>query len=102
MFALVVRFTVKPDCEDEFDDLVAATVTEIERCETGTLVYISHRVEDSPRVRIFYELYRDRAAFDAHEQQPHIRQFLAQRERLLDSVQVDFVSPAATARALMP
>jgi len=30
-----------------------------------------------PLQRIFYELYRDRAAFDEHESEPHTRRFLA-------------------------
>ena len=35
--------------------------------EPGTLVYASHLVEGQPLQRIFYELYRDKAAFEAHE-----------------------------------
>jgi len=38
---------------------------------------------------LFYELYRDQAAFDAHEQQPHVRRFLAEREQHLEGVAVD-------------
>jgi hypothetical protein len=30
--------------------------------------------------RIIYEIYRDRAAFDDHERQPHIQQFVADRK----------------------
>ena len=41
----------------------------------------------------FYELYEDEAAFQAHEAQPHVRDFLAQRERLLEDVAVDWVTP---------
>jgi quinol monooxygenase YgiN len=43
------------------------------------------------------ELYRDRAAFDAHEAQPHTRHFLSERERLVDRVEVDWLSPMARA-----
>ncbi len=46
----------------------------------------------APQQRIFYELYRDRAAFDAHEDQPHVKHFLAAREALLDSTEVDFMT----------
>jgi quinol monooxygenase YgiN len=44
-----------------------------------------------PRQRIFYELYRDRAAFDVHEQAPHTRRFLAERGELLDATDVEFL-----------
>lgn len=93
MFGLSVRFT----CKDEtaaagFDKLVAETVPLIRAHEAGTVVYAVHTVEGKPLERIFYELYRDRAAFDAHEEQPHTRRFLAAREQFLASVDVDFLS----------
>jgi quinol monooxygenase YgiN len=93
-FALMVRFTVRPGAETQFDALVAATAAGIRQSEPGTLVYACHRVEGEPRQRIFYELYRDRAAFDSHEQSPHTRRFLADREALLESKAVDFLSLA--------
>jgi quinol monooxygenase YgiN len=88
-FALVVRFTVRPGAEADFDDLIARTTAAIRAREPGTLVYACHRVEGQPRQRMFYELYRDRAAFEAHEQQDHVQHFLAAREDLLESTVVD-------------
>ncbi len=90
MFGLMVRFT----CKDEpsataFDRLVSETIDRIRAQEPGTLVYVSHRVDGQPLQRIFYELYRDRAAFDAHEQTPHTKRFLAARAELLAAVEVD-------------
>jgi quinol monooxygenase YgiN len=91
-FALVVRFTVRPGSETAFDELVSTTAAGILANEPGTLVYACHRVEGSQRERIFYELYASKAAFDAHELQPHTRHFLAAREALLESTVVDFLS----------
>lgn len=93
-FALVVRFTVRPGAEADFDDLIAQTTAQIRAHEPGTLVYACHRVDGQPRQRIFYELYRDRAAFDAHEHQEHVRHFLAAREKLLESTVVDWLTLA--------
>jgi quinol monooxygenase YgiN len=93
-FALVVRFTLLPGSEEAFDALTAATTAAIRASEPGTLVYACHRVEQAPQQRIFYELYADRAAFDAHEGQPHVRHFLQDREALLEGVEVDFLSLA--------
>ena len=39
--------------------------------EPGTLVYQPYTVEGEPLARIFYEVYRDRAAHADHELQPH-------------------------------
>jgi quinol monooxygenase YgiN len=90
-FALVVRFTVRPGCEVDFDQLVTETAAGIRAHEPGTLIYACHTVDDAPRQRIFYELYASRAAFEAHEQAAHTRRFLTQRDALLESTQVDFL-----------
>ena len=91
-FALVVRFTVRPGCEADFDALVAETAKGIRAHEPGTLVYACHTVDGAERERIFYELYSDRAAFEAHEAQDHTRRFLTEREALLESKVVDFMA----------
>lgn len=92
MFGLMVRFTCKdPESAQAFDRLTETTINEIRDGEPGTLVYAAHRVDGHPLQRIFYELYHDRAAFDAHEEQPHTRHFLAAREELLTSVEVDWL-----------
>ncbi len=92
MFGLLVRFTCKDQASAEaFDQLVSQTIEKIREAEPGTLVYAAHRVEGQPLQRIFYELYRDRAAFDAHEEQEHTRRFLGARDDLLASVEVDFL-----------
>lgn len=90
-FGLVVRFTLEPGHEESFDALVTETVDGIRSHEPGTLVYASHQLDDQPAVRIFYELYRDRAAFEEHERQPHTRRFLAEREQHVAAVAVDFM-----------
>jgi quinol monooxygenase YgiN len=93
MFGLCVRFTCK-DAESAkgFDALVEETVPEIRANEPGTLVYAVNKVDGKPLERIFYELYRDRAAFDAHEEQPHTKRFLGARGAFLDTYSVDFLS----------
>lgn len=91
-YALVVRFTLRDTpAARRFDDLVAQTISGI-RGEAGTLVYTVHTPVDEPLVRLFYELYADREAFQAHEEQPHTRHFLDAREELLSDVAVSFLN----------
>ncbi|MBP2402657.1 putative quinol monooxygenase [Streptomyces syringium] len=91
-FGLVVRFTLRDaDAAEAFDELVSRTLEGIRRHEPGTVVYMNHRVPGEPEVRIFYELYEDRAAFDAHEQQPHIKHFLEAREEFVSRTEVTFL-----------
>ena len=90
MFGLCVRFTCKDEASAQaYDQLVAETIEAIKTGEPGTLVYASHLVEGQPLQRIFYELYRDRAAFEAHEAAPHTRRYLDQRGQYLASTEVD-------------
>ena len=92
-YGLVVRFVLRPDKVEAFDALVRVTVDEIATKEPGTLIYASHAVTDQPLVRIFYELYADEGAFQAHERQPHVINFLAARTDLLETFSVDFLTP---------
>ena len=90
MFGLMVRFT----CKDEeaaaaFDELVARTGEQIKAHEPGTLIYTVHRVDGRPLERIFYELYRDKDAFEVHESQEYVTAFLSAREQYLSSTEVD-------------
>ncbi|MFI6951915.1 putative quinol monooxygenase [Nocardia sp. NPDC050408] len=95
MFALVVKFDLfDVDKAAAFDELVAETVGRITENEPGTLVYATHTVDGEPLSRIFYEVYRDRAAFEEHERQPHTRRFLDQRGEYVESFLVEFLAPA--------
>ncbi len=77
---------------EAYDKLVAETIEAIKAGEPGTLVYASHTVEGQPLQRIFYELYRDRAAFEAHEASPHTRRYLEARGQYLASTEVDWLT----------
>lgn len=91
-FGLVVRFALRDeDAAAAFDALCARTLEGIKAHEPGTLAYVVHVPEGEPLVRVFYELYADRAAFEMHEDQPHTKHFLAERERHLAGVEVTFL-----------
>jgi quinol monooxygenase YgiN len=96
VFALVVRF----DCRDEaaatrFDELTAEAVQDITDLEPGTLLYATHAVEGEPLARVFYEVYRDRDAFQAHESAEHVQRFHARKDPLLVGRRVELLAPGA-------
>jgi quinol monooxygenase YgiN len=91
-FALVVRFTVRPGAEESFDRLTEETASGIREREYDTLIYACHTVQGNPRQRIFYELYRNRAAFERHEAHEYVRRFQAARTAMLESTEVDFLT----------
>lgn len=95
-FGLVVRFSLRDqEAAKAFDELCAITLEGIKAAEPGTLTYVVHVPEGEPLVRVFYELYTDRQAFDAHEAQPHTKHFLAQRKQYLAGVEVTFLDAIA-------
>ncbi|WP_206784230.1 putative quinol monooxygenase [Amycolatopsis sp. MtRt-6] len=97
MYALVVRFDLKDDASAvDFDRLVEETGKGIAKDEPGTLVYVTHRVDGAPLARVFYEVYRDRAAFEEHERQPHTLRFLAERDQFIAATRVEFITPATS------
>jgi quinol monooxygenase YgiN len=94
VFALVVRFDLlDPSAAERFDALVADLLPQIAAHEPGTLSYLVHTVVDAPLSRLFYECYRDRAALDEHEAQPHTRFFLTEKDALLSGSRVEFLTP---------
>ncbi len=96
MFALVVRFDVRDlAAAERFDELTAEVVGQIAEREPGTLTYATHAVDGEPLARVFYEVYRDREAFQAHESAEHVRQFHALKDPLLAGTRVELLQPRA-------
>lgn len=79
LFGQIAIYTVLEDRVDEFDQLTARVVEQVRSREPDTLVFIAHAVPSAPMQRILYEVYRDRAAYQRHGQQPYVLQFEADR-----------------------
>jgi quinol monooxygenase YgiN len=66
-------------------DALAALLVEqadaVRKAEPGCMVYRPHRSTGDPDVFMFYEVYRDDAAFEAHRNAPHLAAFRQRRER---------------------
>jgi quinol monooxygenase YgiN len=65
-------------------DALAALLIEqaaVRKAEPGCLVYRPHRSSKDPDLFIFYEQYRDDAAFDLHRKAPHLATYRERREK---------------------
>jgi len=66
-------------------DVLAALLKEqaavVRKAEPGCLVYRPHRSTKDPDVFIFYEQYKDDAAFDAHRKASHLAAYRERREK---------------------
>ncbi|MFK0106962.1 putative quinol monooxygenase [Streptomyces sp. NPDC091217] len=93
--ALCVRFTLRDGAGEAFDELVRQAAAAVLEHEPGTLVYACTEVEGAPDQRVFFELYADRAAFDEHGRQPHVRHFLSESKNYAESTEIDRLRPYA-------
>lgn len=84
MVALVARLDLRDDAAAAESDLLTeeAVAMIIER-EPGTVVYATRWVDGESLARVFYEVYRDAAAFAAHEQADHVRSFDRRKDPLV-------------------
>jgi quinol monooxygenase YgiN len=78
-YGRILIFTLLEDRVTDFDGLAEEAAEYVRTGEPDTLVYVIHLVPNAPLQRIFYEIYRDRAAFDSHESQPYMQRFVAER-----------------------
>ena len=78
-YGRILIFTLLDDRVTDFDRLAEEAAEYVRTGEPDTVVYVIHLVPNAPLQRIFYEIYRDRAAFDSQESQPYMQRFVAER-----------------------
>jgi quinol monooxygenase YgiN len=80
-FTVVATIRAAKGNGDALAALLAEQAAVVRREEPGCLVYRPHRSHTDPELFVFYEVYRDQAAFDAHRKAPHLAAFRERRER---------------------
>ncbi len=73
MFSLMVQVQVDPERREEFLAAITANAEASVRDEPGCLRFDVSEVESDDNRFIFYELYADAEAFEAHRAAPHFR-----------------------------
>jgi quinol monooxygenase YgiN len=76
---LIAIYTLLEDKVADFDRAADEVAEQVRASEPDTLVYVIHTVPKAPMQRIFYEVYRDRAAYERHEKQPYVQRFVTAR-----------------------
>ena len=73
-YCLVVKWTIK---EGELDAVLEALrpLTATSREEPGCLLYQAHRDPENDNVIFLYEQYEDEAAYQAHAESEHFKQW---------------------------
>lgn len=75
---------VKPGMEDRLDALMQGLMDTIREREPGCVRFDYVRSSDDPHTRLVYEQYRDRLAFDYHNQTPYLHEFIPELLTCLD------------------
>jgi quinol monooxygenase YgiN len=66
---------------DALAALLREQVEVVRRAEPGCLIYRPHRSSKDPDLFIFYEQYRDDAAFEAHRKAPYLAAYRERRQK---------------------
>jgi len=84
MFVLVVNIRIKPENVERFMKLALDNAREA-RKEPGCRQFdVLADPQDKAKVML-YEIYNDESAFEAHQQTPHFKKYLAEAVPLLAS-----------------
>ena len=83
MFSQTVQLEVRPELREDFLADIAANAEASVRDEPGCLRFDVSAVEGYPNRFMFYELYTDSAAFEAHRTAPHFAVWRAAADRVL-------------------
>jgi quinol monooxygenase YgiN len=86
---VVAQWEAKEGQADRIADILSRFLPEAQR-EPGAKMFLISRAKENPAQFLFYELFRDEAAFKAHQESAHFKVYiagealplLARRERL--------------------
>ena len=75
-FAIIVKFTLKPGMADAFRPLILENAAASVRDEPTCREFQVLNDEQDPEIIFLYEVYENTAAFEAHRETPHFKNFL--------------------------
>ena len=73
---VVAHWEAKEGQADRVADILSRFLPEAQR-EPGAQLFLISRAKDNPSQFLFYELFRDEAAFKAHQESAHFKTYIA-------------------------
>ena len=73
---VVAQWEAKEGEADRIADILARFLPEAQR-EEGAQLFLISRAKENPAQFLFYELFRDEAAFKAHQESEHFKTYIA-------------------------
>jgi (4S)-4-hydroxy-5-phosphonooxypentane-2,3-dione isomerase len=85
MLVVLVHVTVRPDLLADFERAILANADGARTREPGCIRFEVNQSEDDPTRWMFYEVYTDAAAFEAHRASAHFGAYQQVADRALVS-----------------
>jgi (4S)-4-hydroxy-5-phosphonooxypentane-2,3-dione isomerase len=85
MLVVLVQVTVRPEMLAEFERAIVANAEAARTKEPGCVRFEVSQKEGEPTAWLFYEMYKDSAAFEAHRASPHFAAYQQVADRALTS-----------------
>jgi quinol monooxygenase YgiN len=92
---LAVSLKIKPDCVDKFMAECLKNGKAARETEPGCQQFDIVVDPNDPTKAMLYEVYADEAAFEAHQQTPHFKYYLANALQYLEARERAFYRRAA-------
>jgi len=73
---VVAQWEAREGEADRVADILSRFLPEAQR-EEGAQLFLISRAKDNPSQFLFYELFRDEAAFKAHQESAHFKSYIA-------------------------
>jgi (4S)-4-hydroxy-5-phosphonooxypentane-2,3-dione isomerase len=83
MLVVLVQVTVRREMLAEFERAILTNADAARTKEPGCLRFDVSQKEDDPTAWLFYEMYKDNAAFEAHRASAHFAAYQAVADRAL-------------------
>jgi autoinducer 2-degrading protein len=83
MLVVLVNVTVRREMLAEFERAILANADSARTREPGCLRFDVNQKEDDPAQWLFYEVYKDSAAFETHRASPHFAAYQQVADRAL-------------------
>ncbi|MDK3159624.1 putative quinol monooxygenase [Kamptonema cortianum] len=73
---VLARIHAKPEYAAQIQEWALTRLIPATRAEPGCLQYDFHSSKDDPTLFVFFENFKDMAAFESHAQAPYVTEFL--------------------------
>ena len=81
---VIAKLKAKAGSEAQLEAAFREMIPKVRANEPGTLSYVLHKSTKDPTTYVFYEVYQDQAALDAHGKTPHMAETGGKLRGILD------------------